>query len=107
MALEYFQELRLAIEAEAGRAAGAAGLSWSYLAHANEELASHLEAALVLGDVALLNSDMAGVEQMLAQDGAPADLSSRYLRAYSRAVEGQLDERGEPIRAWLRRVTNS
>jgi hypothetical protein len=50
---------------------------------------------------------MAGVEQMLAQDGAPADLSSRYLRAYSRAVEGQLDERGEPIRAWLRRVTNS
>jgi len=107
VALEHFRERRGAIEAEAGRAACAAGLSWSYLAHANEELASHLEAALVLGDVALLNSDMAGVEQMLAQDGAPADLSSRYLRAYSRAVEGQLDERGEPIRAWLRRVTNS
>ncbi len=80
---------------------------WWHLAHANEEFALHLEAALALGDVALLDTDIATVEQRLAQEGMPAGVLDRYLRAYRQVAEEQLDERGDLILTWLRRVTGS
>jgi hypothetical protein len=90
-----------------GQAAGEMGISVRHLAHANEEFALHLEAALALGDVALLDTDIASMEQRLAHEGLPAGILGRYLHAYCQAAEEQLDERGAPILAWLRRVTSS
>jgi DNA-binding transcriptional MerR regulator len=107
VALEHFRERRGPIEAGMSQAADATGLSSWYLAHASEEFALHLEAALALGDMAFLDTDTANVEQMLTHEGLSAGMFARYLRTYCRVVEGQLDERGELIRAWLRRVTSS
>jgi len=107
VALEHFRELRGLIEAKMGQAASAMGLSAWHLAHAHEEFALHLEAALALGDVALLDTGIAGVEQRLVQEGMPAGNLARYLHAYCQVAEEQLDERGDLILAWLRRVTSS
>jgi methanogenic corrinoid protein MtbC1 len=104
-ALEHFRERRGTIEAELGQTAGATGLSWWHLARANDELALHIKAALALGDVALLDPDIASIQQMLAHEGVPAGIFARYLHAYCQVAEGQLDERGAPILAWLRRHT--
>ncbi len=102
-ALEHFRERRGAIEGKMGEAAGAMGFAAWHLAHANEAFALHLEAALALGDAALLDADMASVEQRLAQEGMPAGNLARYLEAYRRVAEEELDERGDAILAWLRR----
>jgi len=107
VALEHFRERRGPIEAKMGLAAGATGLSPWHLTHANEEFALHLEASLALGDVALLDTDIASVEQGLAQEGMPAGTLARYLIAYRQIAEEQLDGRGDPILAWLRKVTSS
>jgi len=103
-ALEHFRERRELIEARMGQAAGAMGLSVWHLAHANEEFALHLEAALALGDVTLLDTNIASVGQGLAQEGMPAGNLARYLYAYCQVAEEQLDERGDLILAWLRRA---
>jgi methanogenic corrinoid protein MtbC1 len=107
VALEHFRERRDSIEAKLGETARALGLSVGHLAHANEEFALHLEAALGLGDVALVNADIASVEQRLIREGMPAGMLADYLRAYRQAAEGQLDERGDLILAWLRGITGS
>jgi MerR family transcriptional regulator, light-induced transcriptional regulator len=107
VALDHFRERRGPIEVKMGQAAGVIGVSVRHLAHANEEFALHLEAALALGDVALLDTDIASVEQRLAHEGLPAGVLGRYLPAYCQVAEQLLDERGAPILAWLRRVTNS
>jgi len=86
-----------------GQAAEAMGLPVWHLAHANEAFALHLEAALALGDAALVDADIASVEQGLVQEGMPAGNLARYLGAYRRAAEEELDERGEAILEWLRR----
>ena len=107
VALEHFRERRGPIEAKIGQAAGVIGLSLGHLVHANEEFALHLEAALGLGDVALLDTDITGVEQRLTQEGMPTGMLTRYLRAYCQVAEEQLDERGDLILAWLRRITSN
>jgi DNA-binding transcriptional MerR regulator len=106
VALKHFRERRGPIEVKMGQAAGVTGLSLSHLARANEEFALHLEAALALGDIALLDTDSASVEEGLAQEGMLAGTLARYLHAYCRVVEEQLDERGDLILTWLRRVTS-
>ena len=107
LALEHFREQRGPIEAKMGQAVGTIGVSVWHLAHANEEFALHLEAALSLGDVALLGADITGVEQRLAHVGMPAGMLGRYLSAYYQSAEEALDERGDLILAWLRGVTSS
>jgi methanogenic corrinoid protein MtbC1 len=107
VALEHFRERRDPIEAKLGETVRALGLSVDHLAHANEEFALHLEAALGLGDIALLNTDIASVEQRLTREGMPAGTLARYLRAYYRVAKEQLDERGDLILAWLRGISSN
>ena len=67
----------------------------------------HCTWRLLLGDVALLDTDITGVEQRLTQEGMPTGMLTRYLRAYCQVAEEQLDERGDLILAWLRRITSA
>jgi DNA-binding transcriptional MerR regulator len=103
VALEHFRERRWNIDSTLGQAGAAIGLSPWHLAHAGHEFARHLGAALELGDVGLLDTDIASVELGLAPHRIPEGTVPRFLRAYCHVAEGQLDERGAPILAWLRR----
>ena len=68
---------------------------------ANEYLAEDIIAALTLGDLSLIESNLAWIESLISNHLGPDDLFSNYLRAYHKAAQTQLDEPGSPILDWL------
>jgi hypothetical protein len=58
-------------------------------------------AALSLGDINYLNTDVAWGEKLLYYYSLPPEMLGEYLRIYRRAAKAHLDERGEPILTWL------
>jgi DNA-binding transcriptional MerR regulator len=103
-ALDHFRDRRRYIEAQAGQAAGALGLCPSHLDRAGGELGQHIEAALSLGDLALLGSDPLTVGRQIGTHEVPAGELAHYLSAYRQAASEQMDERGAPVVAWLENV---
>jgi MerR family transcriptional regulator, light-induced transcriptional regulator len=103
-AREHYLERQGLIEADLGPALEAMGLAPRHLALANRELALNIEAALALGDMDFLGTDVAWVEGLLSHFHLPLALLHGYLRAYDQAARNHLDRRGEPILAWLGRV---
>ena len=73
----------------------------NHLALANQELGRNIDAALALGDLDLLGSDLEWVTGLLRNYQVPAQALPGYLHAYHQAASEQLDERGRPITDWL------
>ena len=68
---------------------------------ANRELGLNIGAALDLGNMAFLGTDIEWIDGLVKNYRMPAESLDAYLQAYYRAARDQLDERGEPIVAWL------
>jgi DNA-binding transcriptional MerR regulator len=102
---EHYLDRQGSIEADLSQSLDGLGVDPRDLAVANRELALNIGAALALGDMDLLDSDVAWVEGLLAHHRVPAAWLHGYLRAYQRAARDKLDERGAPILAWLGRFT--
>jgi hypothetical protein len=68
---------------------------------ANEFLAQDILAALSLGDIYLLGTNIDWVQSLLAHREFPQDLLVAYLEAYLAAAKANLDETGRPILEWL------
>jgi hypothetical protein len=105
-ALHHFQERRGLIEAHVMRALDSEASTQNHLAMANRELSLNIGAALALGDMDFLGTDIEWVAGLLRNHGLPAEVLYSYLHAYRRTVGEQLDERGEPIITWLGKVLN-
>ncbi|MBG7609266.1 MAG: cobalamin-dependent protein [Anaerolineae bacterium] len=73
---------------------------------ANNYLAQDLLAALCLGDISLLGSNIEWVQNLLANFNIPGKFLSHYLLAYRNAAERHLEEPGQPIVDWLTSTTN-
>jgi DNA-binding transcriptional MerR regulator len=103
-ALVHYRERRSLIEVQVWQAAESVeGLS-EYLTIANTHLARDITAALMLGDMDFLGSDIDWIECLLGNYRLPTDLLRRYLNAYYQAAKTYLDERGAPILDWLARI---
>jgi hypothetical protein len=76
-------------------------ITHAHLSQANKSLARNIEAALTLGDMDFLSGELAWIEGLLANHQVPADLLGHFLNTYHQAVSTHLDQRGEPIVAWL------
>lgn len=100
-ALQIYRENQSVIEAEVWQEFGAANLPPSCLNDNNRFLAHSVAAALSLGDLNYLNTDVAWGEKLLYYYSLPPELLGDYLRIYRRAAEAHLDERGKPILDWL------
>jgi DNA-binding transcriptional MerR regulator len=100
-AREHFLERHWLIESHLDHALAEMGIAPQYFAIANRELATNIDAALSLGDMGFLGSDIEWVEGLLKNHGIPAEALHGYLAAYFQAARQQLDERGRPIIAWL------
>ena len=100
-ALNVYQEKQSVIEADVWQALGEADLPPSCLNDNNRILAHSIAAALSLGDLNYLNTDVAWGEKLLSHYSLPPEMLTEYLRIYHRAVQSQLDERGEPIVTWI------
>lgn len=105
-ALEHFQERQGLVEARVIQAQNGSGHAPNYLALANRELGLNISAALALGDMDYLGTDIEWVTGLLRNHRLPAEALNDYLHAYHQSVRQRLDERGEPIVNWLGRLLN-
>jgi hypothetical protein len=103
-ALDYYVERKGLIEAEIGEQLNGAGLATNHLLIANQELSENIAAALTLGDMNYMGTDINWVEGLLSHHGVPAGMLDDYLSAYHDAAKTRLDERGQPVVDWLASV---
>jgi methanogenic corrinoid protein MtbC1 len=97
----HFRETQGLIEAQIVQSLAPAGIPSHHLAVANRELGLNIGAALDLGNMAFLGTDIEWIDGLVKNYRMPAESLDAYLQAYYRAARDQLDERGEPIVAWL------
>lgn len=101
-ALDHFIDKQASIDA----------LTWTYLAdspyqkylkNSNRELGQNIIAALMFGDINLIQNNLEWVQGLLVNYHfkMPNDVLKSYIDKYSRAASESLDERGEIILNWL------
>lgn len=106
LALTHYREHRLLIEADVASLRPDL-LKETWFATAIRELGRYIIAALMLGDIALLDADIAWLEGMGKGGAVPAEILEDFLRVYHRAAMTHLDERGKIVTDWLaRRIGN-
>ena len=101
LARDHFLVQRTLIEGSLARIVDHAELSQERLTMISRELGRNMVAALTLGDLAFVGTDLGWVEGLLENRQMALPLLGLYLRAYYRAARDHLDERGEPILEWL------
>ena len=102
-----FEERQGIIEAELGHVLSGSGIPVSHLSVANRALALDIRAALALGDMELMGTDIEWIRGLLSHQGVPPAVLPAYLKAYSQAIQTQMDGSGQPIADWLARVTGT
>jgi DNA-binding transcriptional MerR regulator len=105
-ALERFQERRGFIEARVIQSLSSGGYAHNHLALANRALGLNIGAALALGDMDFLGTDIEWVTGLLRNYRLPVEALYGYLHAYHQTVGEQLDERGQPIITWFGKLLN-
>jgi methanogenic corrinoid protein MtbC1 len=105
-ALHHFQERQGFVESRVIQAMNGAGYAHNHLAMANRELGLNIAAALALGDIKFLGTDIEWVTGLLRNHSLPVEALYSYLHAYHRTVDEQLDERGQPIITWFGQLLN-
>ena len=104
-ALAQYQEHQAPIEASVWAALSSSEIPRDYLTLANHNLALNVVAALRLGDMSFVGTDLEWVEGLLIHHRAPdGDTLRRYLRTYRQAVADHLGGAGSPIVDWLETV---
>jgi DNA-binding transcriptional MerR regulator len=100
-ALQHFEERQSLVEARVIQSLSSAGYAHNHLALANRELGLNISAALSLGDMDLLGTNIEWVTGLLGNHQLPVEALFGYLHAYHQAAIEQLDERGQTIITWL------
>ena len=105
--LESFRQNQVPLQAEVWRQLKTLGMKHEHLSIANEALSRNIAAALTLGDIDFLCTDIAWVEGLLANHGIPREILGKYLQAYLKAAEKHLNGGGRPIVEWLTRLNGN
>ena len=100
-ALDHFLERQMLIEASTLQAMAGTNIQGRQLTNANQAFERNIAAALVLGDMALLCTDIDWVAGLLENNEIPRAVLHRYLKAYHRAAETHLDDRGRVVVDYL------
>jgi DNA-binding transcriptional MerR regulator len=95
--LSIFDEKHLLIETFVDRTMRQYHLPDGTMGQANRTLYEHVKAALVLGDVDILNASFQWVGGLLQNYGIPNEVVTRYLETYQEAVQEYLGEQGALI----------
>jgi methanogenic corrinoid protein MtbC1 len=74
---------------------------------ASEFLAQDIVAALSLGDLSFIRSDIEWAGNLITNHDIPREMLFAYLVAYYKAAQIHLDEPGEPILDWLASIVQS
>jgi DNA-binding transcriptional MerR regulator len=103
-ALEHYRERLPTIEAEVLNALEPRTREMIRNGGANTYLAEYLGAALALGDINFLDSDLSWIRGLLSAQKVPDAALLGYLRAYRAAAQKHLDRRGTTIREWFQQA---
>jgi DNA-binding transcriptional MerR regulator len=103
-ALEHYRERLPAIEAEVLSLLEPRAREMVRQAGANTYLAQYLGAALALGDINFLDSDLSWIRGLLSAHQLPDAALLGYLRAYRTAAQKHLDRRGTIISEWFQQA---
>lgn len=103
--LDHFKARRALVEANVWQQMSSED-EQTHLKNANKDLAQNIIAALTFGDIDLLDTNLEWVRGLLINFHyrMPEQTMATYMAAYCRACEAHLDERGEVLLDWLRRV---
>jgi hypothetical protein len=104
-ALDRFQERQVLIEADLTQTLHRAGLAHGHLTMANRELSLNIGAALALGNIEFLGTDIEWVRGLLKNHRVPDEALIDYLGAYHQAAARQLGEES-PVIDWLGGLLN-
>ena len=99
-AFEHFRERQSFVESRVMRAEDLS-LAFNHQGVAMHELGLNMGAALSLGDMDYLGSDLEWLKGLLDSRQVPSSALEEFLRIYQQAVVEELDERGKPIVDWL------
>ncbi len=100
-ALEQFQEKQPLIEAYLWDKFQSDGMRAYHLSIANEYLARDISAALRLGNLDYIHSELEWIRSLLENFNVPTELLPKYLCLYREAVETNMDEYAHPIVDWM------
>jgi DNA-binding transcriptional MerR regulator/methylmalonyl-CoA mutase cobalamin-binding subunit len=104
LALAHFRERQALLEADTWRRLAGTKIQPDHITIASEALGKNIRAALVLGDMRFLCTDIEWVAGLLENHGIPTELLRQYLDAYLQAAVSHLDERGNPVKNWLEQL---
>ncbi len=102
--LKHFGQCHSLIEADIWGQIESLDMSATQVNLANVELTSNISAALALGDMDFLHTDIDWVSGLLTNHQVPPDTLSRYFHAYHQSAQKHLAEAGQPILDWLARI---
>ena len=105
-ARDHFETRQGLIEAYVVQTLSAAGHAHNHVTLANHELGTNIAAALTLGDMDFLGTDIEWVTGLLQNYQLPREALYGYLQAYYETAKEQLGEAAEPVVAWLGGVVN-
>ncbi len=100
-----FDQRRARIEAAVWSELEASGLPTYFLSEINNYFGRDISAALKLGDIELLNSNLDWLLALLANHGWPQQWLTIYLQAYDKAAAAHLPTAEHPLRQWLRHMS--
>jgi hypothetical protein len=100
-ALSQFRERQALIEADVWDQFIATNMPTRYLAKINNDFGQIIDAALNLGDIAVLESDISWIEYLLTSYRPPKKLVIQYLQAYHQSVKIHLGDSASMVLDWF------
>lgn len=100
-ALAQFQDQLPAINAQVTAEMRQYQMYGSHLSTANLNLARGIMAALKLGDISLLQTDIDWVQGLLENHQIPVEKLQRYMQVYYDVTKAHLNDEASPVLEWL------
>ena len=103
-ALQHYYEQQATIESQVWGTFTATGKPTEHLSSINNDIAQTIIAALKLGEIQLLQSDISWIEHLLMGYRLPKELVADFIVAYYEAARIHLDESASVIVDWLAQI---
>lgn len=103
-ALSQFRQQQSQIDAHTWQEFRQAEIPYEHLVNANRYMARNINAALSLGDMDYIGSELDWLKQLLANYQWPPGMLQRYLSTYHEASDLYLNGRGRPVVDWLAQI---
>lgn len=106
-ALKHFDSTRYLIDFDIRQQLEKENIPFIYLEDTNNRLKQEILAALSLGDISLVNSELTLSQQLMNNYGISSDMQQKYFLAYHQSAKNRLNEDGKIIIEWLNNLESN